>query len=68
MKTSIPQSLVEVSRPYVHSFSQEPCAYLNLLDPRVRYPLDPENVGGALKVLNLMLPHHKASVDRDLGL
>lgn len=38
------------------AFSQEPSAYLNLLRPRDRYPLDPDNVDGALEVLRLMLP------------
>lgn len=37
-------------------FSQEPSAYLNLLRPRDGYPLDPDNVDGALEVLRLMLP------------
>jgi hypothetical protein len=37
-------------------FSQEPSAYLNLLRPRDRYPLDPEHVDGALAVLRVMLP------------
>jgi hypothetical protein len=36
-------------------FEEAPSAYLNLLDPRQRYPLDPENVGGALEVLKLLL-------------
>ena len=33
-----------------------PSAYLNLLRPRNRYPLDPERVGGALDVLDCLLP------------
>ncbi len=37
-------------------FSQEPSAYLNLLKPRNGYPLDPDNVDGAIEVLRLMLP------------
>ena len=36
-------------------FAETPSAYLNLLDPRQRYPLDPKNVGGALEVLRLLL-------------
>lgn len=43
-------------RDDTYRFSQEPSAYLNLLRPRDRYPLDPDNVGGALEVLRLMLP------------
>jgi hypothetical protein len=35
---------------------QEPLAYLNLLKPRDGYPLDPDNIKGALEVLRLMLP------------
>lgn len=38
------------------SFSQLPSAYLNLLSPRDRYPLDPEHVAGSLEVLRLLLP------------
>lgn len=37
------------------AFADYPSAYLNLLDPRQRYPLDPVNVGGALEVLRLLL-------------
>lgn len=37
-------------------FPQEPSAYLNLLKPRNGYPLDPDNVQGALEILRLMLP------------
>lgn len=38
------------------SFPTTPSAYLNLLKPRSRYPLDPEQVGGALDVLDCLLP------------
>ncbi len=37
-------------------FPQEPSAYLNLLRPRNGYPLDPDNVKGALEVLWLLIP------------
>ena len=37
-------------------FSTTPSAYLNLLQPRERYPLDPKYVGGALQVLKSLLP------------
>ena len=37
-------------------FSQTPSAYLNLLSPRDKYPLDPENVEGCLEALRLLLP------------
>jgi len=39
-----------------NAFATDPCAYLNLLDLRDRYPLDPDRVGGALDVLELLLP------------
>jgi hypothetical protein len=32
-------------------------AYLNLLNPRDRYPLDPQNTDGSLEVLKLLLPY-----------
>lgn len=34
----------------------KPSAYLNLLDPRDRFPLDPDNAPGALEGLKLLLP------------
>jgi len=37
-------------------FSASPDAYLNLLDPRDRYPLDPERVAGCLEVLRYLMP------------
>jgi hypothetical protein len=37
-------------------FRERPFAYVNLLRPRDRYPLDPQNVAGALEVLRLLLP------------
>lgn len=37
-------------------FSERPKAYLNLLNLRESYPLDPDNVEGALRVMKLMLP------------
>lgn len=37
-------------------FSATPDAYLNLLDPRDRYPLDPERVAGALETLRYLMP------------
>lgn len=37
-------------------FPETPSAYLNLLKPRDRYPLDPEHTGGALDVLDCLLP------------
>ena len=37
-------------------FSESPSAYLNLLRPTTKYPLDPENVGGALEALKSLLP------------
>jgi len=38
------------------TFDTKPSAYLNLLKPRDRYPLDPVNVDGALSVLSWLLP------------
>lgn len=40
------------------SFSEKPSAYLNLLKPPNRYPLDPQNVAGSLEALRLLLPYH----------
>lgn len=37
-------------------FSTEPSAYLDVLDPRDRYPLDPAGVAGALELLKYLLP------------
>lgn len=37
-------------------FSLSPAAYLNVLKPQDRYPLDPENVDGCLSVLKCLLP------------
>ena len=39
-------------------FRITPSAYLNLLNPRKRYPLDPENVGGALDAIKWLLPNN----------
>jgi hypothetical protein len=38
------------------SFSMKPKAYLNIMNPRDRYPLEPGQVGGAIEVLSLLLP------------
>ena len=38
------------------SFSTKPAAYLNLVRPRDRYPLDPDHVDGCLETLRLLLP------------
>ena len=38
------------------AFGQTPSAYLNLLNPQDRYPLDPQNVMGCLQLLQLLLP------------
>ena len=38
-----------------------PSAYLNLLKPRNRYPLDPRNVGGALDTIKWLLPNNLIS-------
>jgi len=39
-----------------NAFSQKPSAYLNLLKPRDRYPLDPQHTEGALGVIKWLLP------------
>lgn len=39
-----------------NTFNTMPSAYLNLLQPRDKYPLDPSNVDGALGVLSWLLP------------
>ena len=36
---------------------ETPSGYLNLLEPRDRYPLDPGNVPGCLEVFKLLLPN-----------
>jgi len=38
------------------NFSTNPSAYLNIRDPRGRYPIDPERVAGALEVLRWLMP------------
>lgn len=37
-------------------FRKKPSAYLNLLNPQDRYPLNPENVKGSLALLKYLLP------------
>jgi len=39
-------------------FEKEPSAYINLLKPKYRYPIDPENVGGALDAIKWLLPNN----------
>ena len=39
-------------------FQIAPSAYINLLKPRDRYPLDPTNVGGALDAIKWLLPNN----------
>lgn len=38
------------------TFNTTPSAYLNILKPKDRYPLDPETVAGALDVLRWLIP------------
>lgn len=38
------------------TFGTNPSAYLNIVRPRDKYPLDPDNVAGALEVLRWLLP------------
>lgn len=42
-------------------FSLRPTAYLNLMKPKSKYPLDPSNVGGAIDVLTMLLPTQSAT-------
>ena len=39
-------------------FQTIPSAYINLLKPRDRYPLDPDEVGGALDAIKWLLPNN----------
>jgi len=39
-------------------FQTNPSAYINLLKPKERYPIDPENVGGALAAIKWLLPNN----------
>ncbi len=41
-----------------NQFQTTPSAYINLLKPRDKYPLDPENVEGALKAIKWLLPNN----------
>ncbi len=45
-------------KPEGEGFYEGPSAYLNLLRPRDRYPLDPENVDGGLALLRYLLPQY----------
>ena len=42
-------------------FRTQPSAYLNLLKPRDKYPLDPDNVDGALNAIKWLLPNNSGS-------
>jgi hypothetical protein len=46
------------------TFSLEPSAYLNLLKPRDKYPLNPMNIDGALGVLKWLLPNNVSLLSR----
>lgn len=46
------------------NFDLRPSAYLNLLMPKDKYPLDPEKVDGALGVLKWLLPNNVAQLQR----
>lgn len=39
-------------------FQIVPSAYINLLKPKDRYPIDPTNVGGALEAIKWLLPNN----------
>jgi hypothetical protein len=38
------------------NFSLQPSAYLNIIDPQDRYPIDPTQVGGAIEILKMLTP------------
>ena len=38
------------------NFSLHPSAYLNIIKPQDRYPIDPEHVGGAVEILKMLSP------------
>lgn len=44
------------SRDQSGQFNKTPSAYLNILNPQDKYPLDPLNVDGCLEVLRLLMP------------
>jgi len=46
------------------NFDLRPSAYLNLLMPKDRYPLDPVNVNGVLGVLKWLLPNNVIRLNR----
>ena len=39
------------------AFNEKPDAYLNLLNPTTRYPVDPITTDGAMGLLHWLLPH-----------
>jgi len=41
-----------------NQFQTIPSAYINLLKPKNKYPLDPDNVGGALEAIKWLLPNN----------
>ena len=43
-------------QPCEIGYLPHPTAYMNLLDPRDRFPIDPENTAGCLEVLKALLP------------
>ena len=45
-------------RDQCDKFQETPSAYINLLRQRDKYPLDPDNVGGALEVIKWLLPNN----------
>ncbi len=46
-------------------FQTNPSAYINLLKPKDRYPIDPENVGGALDAIKWLLPNNLIQIHLD---
>ena len=46
-------------------FQTNPSAYINLLKPKERYPIDPENVGGALDAIKWLLPNNLIQIHMD---
>ena len=41
----------------IGEFDTDPSAYMNLRNPKDRYPLDPDRVGGTLDAIKWLLPN-----------
>ena len=52
-------------RDQCDKFQERPSAYINLLRPRDKYPLDPDNVGGALEAIKWLLPNNLITIPKE---